>query len=143
MSYSFLDFAHDALKQAPKPLTYQEVWAFGVEKGLASKLNTSGKTPDQSVGAQLYVDVRDNELSSFIKVGKRPARFFLRERAGEIQPDAIAKIEKEEAKKPEHKASFHERDLHALLTYFAYSNLPFNRGRAIHTKTVYHESYTS
>jgi len=140
MGYSFLDFAYDVLKLASKPLTYQEVWTVGVERGLSSKLNTAGKTPDQSIGAQLYVDVRDNEDTRFLKVGKRPARFFLKEREGEVQPDSITKIEKEEAKKPEPKSSFHERDLHPLLTYFAYSNLPFNRGRAIHTKTIYHEN---
>jgi uncharacterized protein len=140
MANSFLEFAYDVLKQAPKPLTYQEVWTVGQEKGLEAKLNSSGKTPWQSIGAQLYVDVRDNDESKFVKIGKRPARFFLKERQGEVQADAIAKIEKEEAKKPEKKAAFHERDLHPLLTYFAYSNLPFNRGRAVHTKTIYHEN---
>jgi hypothetical protein len=78
MANSFLEFAYDVLKQAPKPLTYQEVWTVGQEKGLEAKLNSSGKTPWQSIGAQLYVDVRDNDESKFVKIGKRPARFFLK-----------------------------------------------------------------
>jgi hypothetical protein len=97
--YSFLDLACDVLKVAPSPLTYQEVWQIGKEKGLAERIKTTGKTPWQSLGAQLYVEVRDNEDSRFIKVGKRPARFFLKERAGELLQDAVAKLEKEEAKK--------------------------------------------
>lgn len=137
--YSFLDLAHDVLKTASSPLTYQEVWKVGKEKGLAEKIKTSGKTPWQSLGAQLYVEVRDNGDSRFMKVGKRPARFFLKGRAADLAPDAVAKIEKEEAKKKETKTEFHERDLHPLLTYFAYANPTFNRGRSIFTKTILHE----
>ncbi len=139
MAYSFLDLAYDVLKQSSKPLTYQEIWQIGADKGFSEKIKTSGKTPWQSMGAQLYIDVRDNESSKFIKVGKRPARFFLKEKQAELQPDAIAKIEKEEEKKVEKKTSYLERDLHPLLTYFAYSNPTFNRGRSIYTKTIYHE----
>jgi hypothetical protein len=140
MSYSFLDLAHDVLKQASKPVTYQEIWSLAQEQGIAQKVQTSGKTPWQSLGAQLYVDVRDNQTSKFIKVGKRPARFFLKSRAGEIMPDTVKEAEKEEAKRAERRAEYHERDLHPLLTYFAYSNPSFNRGRPIFTKTIYHES---
>lgn len=137
--YSFLDLAFDVLKMVSSPLTYQEVWQIGKEKGLADKIKSTGKTPWQSLGAQLYVEVRDNEDSRFIKVGKRPARFFLKERAGEVPQDAVAKIEKEESKKKGKKTGYSERDLHPLLTYFAYANPSFNRGRSIFTKTILHE----
>jgi len=142
MSYSFLDLAYDILKTSQKPLTYQEVWKTGHEKGLTSKIQTSGKTPWQSLGAQLYVEVRDNDSSKFIKVGKRPARFFLKERQSELPADAVTKIEKEETRKndkTDKKSDFHERDLHPLLTYFAYANPSFNRGRSIFSKTILHE----
>lgn len=137
--YSFLDLAYDVLKTAVQPLTYQEIWQTGKENGLTDKIKTSGKTPWQSLGAQLYVEVRDNDNSRFMKVGKRPARFFLKDRAAGLPPDAVAKIEKEESKKKEKKTEYHERDLHPLLTYFAYANPTFNRGRSIFTKTIYHE----
>ena len=138
-SYSFLDLAYEVLKESPRPLTHQEVWQVGKDRGLAGKIKTSGKTPWQSMGAQLYVEVRDNEESRFIKVGKQPARFFLKERQADLPPDAITKIEKEEAKTKEKKTEYHERDLHPLLTYFAYANPTFNRGRSIFTKTIFHE----
>jgi len=139
MSYSFLDLAYDVLKQSPKPLTYQEVWQIGQERGLTQKLGTTGKTPWQSLGARLYVDVRDNEASTFLKVGNRPARFFLRERESELSADAISRLEKKETEKHASKTSYKERDLHPLLTYFAYAHPSFNRGRSIFTKTIYHE----
>ena len=141
MSYSFLELAHEVLKQSTKPLTYQEIWQIGVEKGLTSKIKTTGKTPWQTLGARLYMEVRDNEDSKYIKVGK-PARFFLKARQSELPPDAVAKIEKEEVKKEEKNTGFLERDLHPLLTYFAYTNPFFNRGRSIYTKTIYHEKST-
>lgn len=138
-AYSFLELAYDVLKAAKHPLTYQEVWQVGKETNLSDKIKSSGKTPWQSLGAQLYVEVRDNENSRFMKVGQRPARFFLKERAHEVPPDAVAIIEKEETKKRESKTKYRERDLHPLLTYFAYSNPTFNRGRSIYTKTIFHE----
>jgi hypothetical protein len=93
MSYSFLHLAYDVLKQAVKPLTYQEIWQTAHDKGLTGKLETAGKTPWQTLGARLYVEVRDNEGSKFIPVGKRPVRFFLKERGAELPPDALKKIE--------------------------------------------------
>jgi len=41
--YSFLDLASDVLKEASSPLTYQEIWDIGKEKGLTDKIKTSGK----------------------------------------------------------------------------------------------------
>jgi len=142
MSYSFLDLAYDVLKQAPQPMTYQEIWQVAQEKGLTAKLETTGKTPWQSLGARLYVEVRDNDDGRFMKVGNRPTRFFLKEREAELPPDAVNKIEKEEGKRSEKKTDYHERDLHPLLTHFAYANPAFNRGRAIFTKTIMHEKST-
>jgi len=138
-SYSFLNLAYDVLKVSPIPLTYQEIWQKGIEKKFVEKIRTSGKTPWQSLGAQLYIEVRDNEASKFIKVGKRPVRFFLKERENDLPSDALTKIEKEEQKIKEKKTAYNERDLHPLLTYYAYANPTFNRGRSIFTKTIYHE----
>lgn len=140
MAYSFLDLAFDVLKKAETPLTYQEVWQAGVTSGLTSKIETVGKTPWQSLGSQLYVDVRDNASSKFIKVGKRPARFFLRERSAEITAELTAKIEIADEKRPKKAVGYKERDLHPVLTYFAFATPAFNRGRAIVTKTIHHET---
>jgi uncharacterized protein len=145
MSYTYLDLAYDVLKKATNPLIYQEIWRVGAEQGLAAKLGTTGKTPWQSLGARLYVEVRDNPASKIIPVGTRPMRFFLRERQGELSSDVVARLEREETKElknPLSKPRLVERDLHPLLAYFAYSNPSFNRGRRIHTKTIFHEKST-
>jgi uncharacterized protein len=142
MAHTFLDLAYEVLKAAPHPLTYQEIWETAKATGAATKVKTSGKTPWQSLGAYLYVDVRDNDDSRFLKVGRRPARFFLKERKAEVstEAEAIEKIEREEAKKPTPGSRFKERDLHPLLAYFAYANPGFNRGRSIYTRTIFNEN---
>jgi hypothetical protein len=139
MAYSYLDLASDVLRAAKQPLIYQEIWETAKISGLSAKIKTSGKTPWQTLGAQLYVDVRDNSDSKFIKVGKRPARFFLKERQSEITANIVSQIEKEEQKKATTTPKYRERDLHPILAYFAYSNPSFNRGRSIYTKTILHE----
>ena len=139
MAYSFMDLAFDVLKSAEKALTYQEIWQTGELDGTASKVQTKGKTPWTTLGAQLYVDVRDNPASRFIKVGKRPARFFLKARSDEITDDVVAKIEKAVETEPKKTGGYKERDLHPVVAYFTYANPAFNHGRLVITKTIFHE----
>ncbi|MBL7995646.1 hypothetical protein JNM05_09765 [bacterium] len=138
MSYTFLDLAEEVLKSYPRPITYQEIWEIAVATKLDSKVRISGKTPWQTLGARLYVDVRDNENSPFIKVGRNPAKFFLRSRSSEVLKDAN-ETPAEEISPRKETSSFPERDLHPLVSYYAYANLAFNRGRSIYTKTIFHE----
>lgn len=140
MSYSFLDLAEEVLKSASGPLTYQQAWEEGKSKGFTRKVTTQGKTPWQTLGSQLYVDTRDNADSRFIKVGRRPTRFFLKSRKSELSEAILKRIEVEEAKKPGPKTAYNERELHPLLTYYVYANPTFSRGRSIFTKTIFHES---
>jgi hypothetical protein len=139
MSFTFLDFANQVLTNAVNPMTYQEIWESGVRNGFEPKLNSSGKTPWQTLGARLFMDVRDNPNSEFIAVGTRPTRFFLKKNEYKIPENIIEKIEISEQKEKEHKSAYNERDLHPLLTYFAYTNPNFSRGRRIFTKTIFHE----
>jgi len=136
----FLQLAYNVLKKIDKPLIYQDIWEKAVELDLIKNLKTNGKTPWATVGAQLFVDVRDNPSSTFIKVGKRPTKFYLKEKENTLSAETINNIDKEEiiVIKAE-KNKYIERDLHPLVSYFAYTNTQFNRGRAILTKTIYHE----
>jgi hypothetical protein len=134
-----MDLTSDILKSVGHPLTYQEIWQAGLQAGFAAKVRTAGKTPWNTLGAQRYVDVRDNDASRFIKIGKRPARFFLMSRGDEITDEVAAKIETAIETPPRRTTGYKERDLHSVLTYFAYANPAFNRGRPVITKTILHE----
>lgn len=141
-SYTFKDFARDVLEISDTPLLSQQIWDLGVENKLERKLNSNGVTPWNSVGAQLFVDTRDNENSIFIRVGKNPTRFYLKSKEEHLSKNIIEKIEEIEQKKNSQKFKFKERDLHPLLAYFANANPSFNRGRNIFTKTIFHEKST-
>ncbi len=140
MKYTVLDYAADVLQTAKAPLLYQEIWADGIGKPFASKLNLKGKTPWATLGARLFVDVRDNPNSKFIKVGKNPARFFLASRTNELK-DLKTTLDKLDNPTSHITSSkeYTERDLHPLLAYYAYTNTDFNKGKAIYTKTIFHE----
>lgn len=137
--FTILDYAEEVLKKADKPLLYTEIWERGAGSPLEQKVALKGKTPWSTLGARLFVDVRDNPASRFIKVGKNPARFFLRSREQELPRDIVQSLQKEEVKEVKTEHRFLEKDLHPLLAYFAYSNISFNKGKGILTKTILHE----
>jgi len=138
--YTVLDYAVDVLLEEKAPLLYQEIWQAGINKPFATKLNLKGKTPWATLGARLFVDVRDNPDTRVLKVGKNPARSFLASRSNELK-DIKTTIDKlENAIIPTKlKETYFERDIHPLLAYYAYTNTDFNKGKAIYTKTILHE----
>lgn len=77
-------------------MTYQDIWKKGVETGLDKILSTAGKTSWQTLGARLFVEVRDNPDSIFTKIGKRPAKFFLKSRMSLLSNEIIERIDREE-----------------------------------------------
>ena len=130
--YTFLNFAIEVLQKSKKPLTVKEIWHEGKLIGLTDKIGSQGKTPEKTLGARIYIDIRDNEKTPFIKVSKRPAKFFLKE-FGEINLLEETKSV-EEAKSLTEEKNYNEIDLHKLLSSFVYGNPEF----ACLTKTIRH-----
>lgn len=124
---TFLELAEQILREERRPLTPEEIWRIAQEKGYADQVGTKGKTPWNSIGAQLYVDIRDNPNSKFTISGRRPTRFVLKEFADVPIPSG------NEQTVPT-KINYRERDLHQFLTYFTYTY------QTIYTKTIYHEN---
>jgi hypothetical protein len=111
-------------------LGYYEIWEEAVKTGLSKRVNTKGKTPWDSIGAQVYVDIRDNPKSPFYQVSKRPTKFFLKKYSN----SPVATQEKPVERKSQ--SIYSERDLHPLVTRFVYANQHFKA----HIKTIFHES---
>ena len=128
MGYNFFDLAQETFKAVKKPLTINDLWKKAVELGFSDKVKTSGKTPWNTLGARIYMDIKENPDTDFIQISKRPATFYLRD----LWDENKIKEDKPTTVKP----SFNERDLHALLTAFVFSNPHFN----CYTKTIYHEN---
>ncbi len=76
-------------------------------------MKTNGKTPWQTMRAQLFVDVPDNEDSRFLKVCKRPTRLFLKSRRSELSEAGLKKIEIEEERRRGPRATHHLFGAHA------------------------------
>lgn len=71
----------EVLKKAGVPLHAKDIANQIIAEGL---WNSSGKTPEATVSARLYTDIKNNnDKSSFVKVG--PQTFMLRERHGKLK----------------------------------------------------------
>ncbi len=131
-SLTFKDLAVRVLEEEGRPLNVEEIWKIAQKKGYDKLVKTQGKTPWRSIGARIYVDIKNNPDSPFIKIKSKPPKFFLKDLASSRE---IIEIEKKDTVRKEvsRTLKFHERALHPFLTYFAYVYM------GIYTKTIFHE----
>ncbi|RDB07158.1 HTH domain-containing protein [Runella aurantiaca] len=137
---NFLELAEQTIIKANQALTTNEVWEKAVEFGFDKSLNTKGKTPWATLGARLYVDIRDNQKSIFEAIGKRPTKFWIKgipipKPSAENQKNHSEQVIVEQTIVKAEK--FHERDLHPLLVKFADT---FHHFRGAKLKTIFHEN---
>jgi len=76
---SFKEAAREILGRGDEPLTAQEIVSIALEEGL---IETEGKTPDATIAALLYMDIRNNKNSPFIKIGR--GKFSLKTKKASI-----------------------------------------------------------
>lgn len=108
---SFIELAKRVLESVKKPMTAAEIWQNAQQTGLASLLQSGGKTPGASLSAQLYTDVQ-KPSSLFVKLGSGPAKFLLKSLAGTI-PDLELQVAAQPSPEPKQKG-YPERGLHPL-----------------------------
>lgn len=131
MSYTFLDLAVEVIKMQNKPMSVYEIWNKAVENNLHQKLPKYGKTPEKTLGAKIYVSIKQGgDENPFIQVSKRPTLFFLKELSTSTTPLPEPIVEE--------KPTYKERDLHKILSSFVFSDSHFKS----YTKTIYHEVST-
>jgi DNA-directed RNA polymerase delta subunit len=88
---TFKSAAYKVLSEEKRPLRIDDITNIALKKGL---LETVGKTPHATMGAQLYTDIKTNkEKSAFVQLGK--SRFGLRDWGLEAIEDEINKAERE------------------------------------------------
>lgn len=116
MAITFLQLAKKVLLEEKSPLSASQIWQIAVEKGQDALVGSTGKTPYASLGALLYVDVRDNPNSEFFPIGARPKRFVLK-----TQKELINTVPDEPPQLPinqPQKFTYLEKDLHPLMVYY-------------------------
>ncbi len=129
--WTFLGLVKKILEEEKKPLSPEEIWEVAKSKGYDKYVGTQGKTPWATIGAQIYVNIRDRKDSPFIKIDTRPKRFYLRsliktgeeQKFIEDQPVSVLPLKKFE---------YLEQDLHPFLAYYAHYYLK------TYTKTIQH-----
>lgn len=130
---SFLELARKILLETKRPMTVEEIWDYSINTGYYELVNTKGKTPWRTMGAQIYVSIRDKKDSYFIKIDSKPKKFFLKELSNtNCEINQIIKDEETEVEEPKN-FSFNERELHPFITYYA------NTFMNVYTKTIFHE----
>lgn len=118
MAITFLQLAEKVLEEEKQPLTASEIWQIAVNKGNDKLVESKGKTPWASLGALIYVDVRDNPATDFVPIGTRPKRFILKS-----QVDILGGVIPETTKTPKiqiSKIEFLEKDLHPFMVYYGF-----------------------
>jgi len=130
--FTLKDLAERILKEEGKPLTVEDIWEIAKNKEYDALGNFTGKTPWRSIGAQIYVDIRDNPKSPFVKIDSKPRKFFLKTLVSEGELIEIEQKEKGKIEEPK-KVKYTEKDIHPFLTYFAYTYMN------IYSKTIHHE----
>lgn len=127
---TFLELAELVIKEENKPLTSNEIWNIAIKKRYDKQLNSKGKTPWATLGALIYVNVKDNPKSIFLKTDSRPKRFYLKNMAGKIE--LYENMIPDEPIVKKKKFDFLEKDLHKHLTFHAYYYMQ------CYTKTINH-----
>ncbi len=128
---TFLELAEQILKEERKALTSNQIWTIAIQKGYDKKLNSEGKTPWATLGAQIYVNCKDNPKTIFGRSDTRPKKFYLKSMEGMINVDDKS-IPDDTLPTKRKKFGYLEKDLHKVLAYYAYYHLH------CYTKTINH-----
>ncbi len=97
MVNTFKGVAYEILKEAGKPLHYEEITKIALQKGW---LKTAGKTPEATMSAQLTVDVNKNGESSLFRK-TAPSTFAINKEGGIVKKEELT----EEAERKEYRIS--------------------------------------
>lgn len=150
--YTFISLAEAVLVKTGHPMTPQEIWEKAQADGLADKVGTKGQTPWESISAQLYVSVRDDPSTVFVKAGKTPSKFYVKGlSASKARVKALEAVRAEEAPVAGDvededlsadgsvprvgKYPYKERELHPHVARFAHFGF-----KGVYCKTIFHET---
>lgn len=130
MKYTFFNLATDVLKNSDQPLTPEKIWEEAKKNSLDIKVGSLGKTPVATLSAKLYVDIRDNVNTPFVKATTRPTTFGLKSKNYGSNTTVI---------NTPIQTFYKEKDLHSVLVKYLDSNQHFK----CLTKTINQSAITS
>ena len=133
--YTFNRLIEEILFKLSIPMSPNDIWEYAVKNGQADKLASIGKTPQATIGARIYGDIKYSESPVFKQISRRPALFGMSNK----EYDAVESVESKQSDSDTLLAlshEFDERDLHPLLAAFTRNNPHF----MCYAKTIFHEN---
>ncbi len=97
-------------------MSSEEIWKYAEEKSYTKDLNSLGKTPSATLGARLYVSIKEGESSLISSIGNRPKKFYLKSSEKNIN---LNEAEGKPSEKKKGEKSYLEKDLHQFIAYFS------------------------
>lgn len=131
--------------QSAIPMTAPELWQAIVAHDLHTLVRCTSKTPDRSVGAMIYIQIRDDPEPFFKQVSSSPPQFELIE--GKTPVAAIERAIQalrsstdgdkagDQTTGSRRRLPFKERDTHPFLSHFAHHHMD-----QLYTRTIHHET---
>ncbi len=133
-----LDMVVEVLQSEPsKPLSSDEIWERGVQRGLPDK-DEQGNSLRGSFNAALAHGTRGLDKAKLVSFATDPQLYLLKTYQPESNTENFLG-----KKPPTEKSSYTEKDLHALLAHFVYADSQFLGKRKVHTKTISHAKSTN
>ncbi len=122
VNMTFLGLAKKVLEEAGRPLTGREIWEMAREKRYDERINSRGKTPWNTIESRIYVSMKEDPDSPFVKIDGSPRRFYLKHLLP--LPETLEKmISKEPTIIRKRHFDLLEKELHPYLSYYAYHYL--------------------
>lgn len=128
---TFLELAEAVLKEAKTPLSCSGIWQQAIEMGLDKKIGTEGKTPQNTISAQISLNIKKGNSRFYVANKIAGAGYFwLKSRQNEIlgkETEIEQKAQEIQQKELQSKEKgFLEIHLHPLLVKFLYESEKFN-----------------
>jgi len=76
--YQFLDLIEEVLKVENREMTLPEIWDYAVKNGLDQKLESTGKTPINTMNSCIRRNISNGRNVRFVQTSAHPAKYNLK-----------------------------------------------------------------
>lgn len=78
--YQFLDLIEEVLREEKRDMSLPEIWEYAEKAGLDQKLESTGKTPINTMNSCIRRNIASGKNARFVQASERPAKYNLAEK---------------------------------------------------------------
>ena len=75
--YQFLDLIEEVLREENRDMSLPEIWEYAEKAGLDKKIESSGKTPVNTMNSCIRRNIAKGKNARFVQTSERPAKYNL------------------------------------------------------------------